>query len=290
MAIVIAVASNKGGVGKTTLSMNLGAAFAEQGLRTLLVDADGQANLTRYFGYPEAPDMHIGLLMERYAKEAELGKEKRLPFPYSAYITKDTILRDREYLNLIPANKDLPDSVLKLNAKDGNYGFLRGVLEEVIEEYDIVLIDCPPSKEFMTVNALYAADYYMIAMIPEPLSTDGIKTIQSLAENIKKLNPGLGCLGGVYTKNEQLRTTLGEMAHEDDLALLGDKIFPVTIPKNNLLSECIYMGKNIFEYDRLRKDQKLAKTESPSAKAYLQLAEAVLQRLETLHGKEASHV
>ncbi len=288
--MVFAVASNNGGVGKTTLSMNLGAAFAQQQLKTLLVDADGQANLTRYYGYPDAPDMHLGLLMERYAKEMELGKERRLPFPYSAYQTRDALLQDRPYLHLLPANKDLSDSILKLNAKDGNYKFLRGVLEEVLDEYDLVIIDCPPSKEFMTVNALYAADHYLVAMIPEPLSTDGVKTIASLAENIKKLNPGLSCLGGVYTKNEQLRTTLGEMAHEDDVSLLGDKIFSVTIPKNNPLSECIYMGKSIFEYDQVRKEQKLSKSDSASAKAYLALSEAVLERLEQLHRKEASHV
>jgi chromosome partitioning protein len=286
MAITIAIASNKGGVGKTTLTKNLGAALAEQGYKTLLLDGDGQANLTRYYGYPEAPDLHIGLLMERYSKQLEVGFEKRLPFPYNAYQTGECIKKDRANLHLLPSNKDLSDSILKLNPKEGNYRFLRGVLEEVMENYEFVLIDCPPSKEFMTINALYAADYFLVAMIPEPLSTDGIKTILALHHNVKKLNPALECLGGVYTKNEQLRTALGETAFEDDKALLGEKIFKVTIPKNNVLGESIYTGQSIYEYDQARK----AKKPSPSAQAYTKLADELLERLESLQGKEATHV
>ncbi|MGB9683058.1 MAG: ParA family protein [bacterium] len=236
MGKVMAVANQKGGVGKTTTVINLGFALAEYGKKVLLVDNDPQGNTTS------------GVSEERNLK----------PSLYEALVyeisTRDVIypLRNgdrsvRDNIDLIPSNLDLAGAEIELVSTFLRELRLKRVLDSITNEYDYVLIDCPPSLGLLTVNALSASQYILIPLQCEYYALEGISQLLKSIELVKKnLNPHLDVLGVLLTMYN--RTILAQQVLEDARRFFKDKVFNTVIPRNVRLSEAPSFSKSILEY------------------------------------------
>lgn len=254
MGKIIAVANQKGGVGKTTTVINLGFALAELGKRILLVDADPQGNSTS------------GVIQKRNIK----------PNLYDALIydvsVKELILplRDgkssiRDSIDLIPSNLDLAGAEIELVSVFLRELRLKRVLEPIKDEYDYIFIDCPPSLGLLTVNALSASEYVLIPLQCEYYALEGISQLLKTIELIKKdLNPSLEILGVLLTMYN--RTILAQQVLDEARKFFKDKVFKTLIPRNVRLSEAPSFSQSIFEYA----------PDSSGAYAYRELAKELI--------------
>ena len=253
MKRVIAVANQKGGVGKTTTTVNLAASLAATRRRVLIVDMDPQGNATAGCGIDKSAIVHGTL-------EALLGE----------CAVGDAIVQAVESgLAVMPANQDLTAAEVRLlGMSQGREQRLRQVLAGVRAEYDVVLIDCPPSLNMLTVNALVAADSVLIPMQCEYYALEGLSALIATIEQIKAAaNPGLeieGLLRTMYDPRNNLATEVGAqlMMH------FGDKVFRTVIPRNVRLAEAPSFGKPALLHDK----------DSRGALAYLALAGEMLRR------------
>ena len=253
MSKIIAVTNQKGGVGKTTTSVNLSAALAYMGKKVLLVDIDPQANATQ------------GIGVDRSSLSLTV---------YDA-ITQSTPLKDIiistdvKNLDIVPANIDLAGVEIELSqVKSGREQRIRNALETVKERYDFVIIDCPPALGLLNTNALTASDAVLIPVQCEYYVLEGLtQLLNTILLTQKVFNEKLTIEGVLLTMLDS-RTNLGIEVSQEVRKYFREKVYDVVIPRNIKLSEAPSEGLNIFDYDNT----------SEGAKAYAKLAKEVVKR------------
>src|SRR5829696_1465779 len=250
MAKSIAVANQKGGVGKTTTAVNLAAVIATWGNRVLLVDADPQGNATS------------GIGIQRGSFRKSLYHSLVLDEPISA-ITLQTSIPS---LDLVPANKDMAGAEIELVEVQQREFRLKQALSKVESNYDYVIIDCPPSLGLLTLNALTAAKSLLVPIQCEYYALEGVTELLDTLARIRRLhNPGLMIEGLLLTMYDE-RTNLSAAVAADLRDFYGLQVFQVVIPRNVRLAEAPSYGKPIISYD----------ANSKGAEAYSQLAREIV--------------
>ena len=252
MGKIIAVANQKGGVGKTTTSINLGASLAAAKRRVLLIDLDPQGNATMGSGVDKRG-------LERSTYDVLMGE---------ARVADVAVNVEHSGYALLPANSDLTGAEVALLEEIGRELRLRQGLKSVRESYDYLIIDCPPALNMLTVNALVAADSVMIPMQCEYYALEGLSALLETIEKIRSLlNPGLrveGLLRTMYDPRNNLSTQVSQQLVKH----FGAKVYSTVIPRNVRLAEAPSHGLPALLYDR----------NSSGALAYLALAGEILRR------------
>jgi chromosome partitioning protein len=248
--MILAIANQKGGVGKTTTAINLGAGLGALERRVLLVDCDPQANATRGLGAEAtAPNLYHALTGE--AALAETIRPSGFP-----------------NLDLVPAQRDLVGIEVEFVGEAGWEKRLKGLLAEVAGRYDTVLLDCPPSLGHLTVAALTAADGILVPLQCEYFALEGISELLATVRRIQGgLNPRLAIAGILLTMYDD-RTNLSKDVAEEIRSHFADKVYDTIVPRNIRLAEAPSHGLPIFQYD----------IKSRGAEAYLALARELLRR------------
>jgi len=255
MARTIAIANQKGGVGKTTTAVNLAASLAIAERRTLLVDADPQGNATSGVGLakdPNRPSLYDVLVEGKPVREV-VQRDSDLPF-----------------LQVLPATQDLVGAELELVNVSGREGRLREALAPVLDDYDYVIVDCPPSLGLITLNVLSAAHGVVIPIQCEYYALEGISQLLNTIRLVQQnFNPELAIDGVLLTMYDS-RLNLCRQVAKDAKEYFGPKVFGTVIPRNVRLAEAPSFGKPILMYD----------VQSIGAKSYLSVAQELMRRSE----------
>lgn len=252
MSRIVVVANQKGGVGKTTTAINLAASVASRGYRVLLVDFDPQGNASSGVGYPRNR-------VELSIYDALVGE-----------VAMSDVIRPTEITTLFvaPATTDLVGAEIELIGAAGRERFLANALAPVVDRYDYIVIDCPPSLGILTLNALVAADSVVVPMQAEYFALEGLSALTSTIEKVRAAYNSRLVIDGVLFTMYDTRTNLATQVRGEVAAYFGDKLFEQTVPRNVRLSEAPSHGKPALLYD-LR---------CPGTKSYLAVAEEFLAR------------
>ena len=249
MGKIIAIVNQKGGVGKSTTCVNLGAALRERGKTVLCCDSDPQGNTTSGFGG---------------------DKNKLSPTLYDALIgaaAPGLCIHKTRYVELMPANKALSGAEIELVALEGREYRLKDALAQVRDGYDYILIDCPPSLGLLTLGALCAADTVLIPVQCEYYALEGLSDLMYTVRTVRKsLNPGLEIEGVLLTMFDS-RTNLSMQVATEVKRYFPGKVFGACVPRNVRLSEAPSHGMPVFYYDRY----------SRGADSYFDLADEIIK-------------
>jgi len=252
MGRILAISNQKGGVGKTTTAINLGASLASDERKTLVVDVDPQANAGSGLGIDVRE-------LERSVYDVLLGE---------ASFEEVVLKTELKYLDVLPAARDLAGAEVELVGLDRREFRLREALLKAKPKYDYILIDCPPSLSLLTINALVAADAVLIPLQTEYFALEGISELMNTVQLVKQeLNPRLELEGIVLTMYDP-RLSIAHQVAEEARNHFEDKVFDTVVPRNVRLTECPSYGKPIVLYD-LR---------SKGCESYLSLARELTRR------------
>lgn len=260
MAIAISVVNQKGGVGKTTTTVNLGAALAEKGKKVLLIDIDAQSNLST----------HLGLgVKEDLTEMAEVSKGPEWTVYDVLKGTKriqDVVIKRSANLDVVPSSLLLSAADLELGGVVGRELLLKRAIDKVREQYDVILIDCPPTLGLLSLNALAAVDQVIVPVQSEYLALHGVRQLLDTIDQVRSVYNQNLVVGGVLICLHDSRKRLARAVADTIRNYFGDLVFATVIRENVALAEAPAKGQTIFEY--------LPK--SPGAEDYLALSEEVL--------------
>jgi chromosome partitioning protein len=265
VARVISIANQKGGVGKTTTTVNLGASLAASEQKTLIIDSDPQGNTTSALGFPKDP-------ARRTLYQALILKEP---------IDRITLDAQIEGLDLIPSDKNLVGAAVELVSMENREYQLKAILQGIRDKYEYILIDCPPSLDLLTLNALAASDSVLVPIQCEYLALEGVSELLDTLMRLRRtINPSLVIEGILLTMYDD-RTTLSKQVAADLRSFFGAQVFESVIPRNVRLAEAPSHGMPVMFYD----------IHSKGAESYISLAKEVIANAQKRvgQGTERAH-
>ncbi len=252
MTNIISIVNQKGGVGKTTTSVNLSAYLAQKGKKVLVIDLDPQGNATSGYG------------LDKTELESSVYDVLVNDTPIIDVIRKEK----RKNLDICPTNINLAGAEVELVSAMSRETILKRSIDDIRDDYDYILIDCPPSLGLLTINALAASTGIIVPIQGEYYALEGLTQLIDTVNLVKKhLNPKIGIFGVIITMFDG-RTQLTRQVTDEVKKYFGDKVFDTVIPRNIRLAEAPSFGKTIAEYD----------PKSKGGQAYSDLAEEVIAR------------